>query len=129
MSIYPITWQTAQLVSINSLLKSYGSPLRTVATAQTYFHVFFHEQTHLEGREQRYPPMDIALTALLVASKAEETFKKIRAILSAAFIELNPSFAGSDVDVNVRIMTPLIYVCRLSRITGKGLFSMKRSSW
>lgn len=45
--------------------------------------------------------MDIALTALLVASKAEETFKKIRAILSAAFIELNPSFAGSDVDVNV----------------------------
>lgn len=41
-----------------------------------------------------------------MASKAEETYKKIRQILAAAFLVLNPSFAGSDVDVKVSPRRP-----------------------
>lgn len=47
---------------------------------------------------KRYPPMDMALTALLVASKAEETYKKIRQILTAAVTLLNPSAQVDQVD-------------------------------
>jgi len=50
---------------------------------------------------KRFPPLDIALTCVLVACKAEETYKKIRQILSAAFVILNPQFKGSEVDVKV----------------------------
>lgn len=45
--------------------------------------------------------MDIALTCLLVACKAEETYKKIRQILSAAFLTLNPQFKGDELDVKI----------------------------
>jgi len=45
--------------------------------------------------------MDIALTCVLVASKAEETYKKIRQILAVAFLILNPTFHGDEVDVKV----------------------------
>lgn len=36
-----------------------------------------------------------------MASKAEETYKKIRQILAAAFLVLNPEFTGSDLDVKI----------------------------
>lgn len=52
-----------------------------------------------------FPPLDIALTSVLVASKAEETYKKIRQILAAAFLILNPEFKGSEVDIKVRNKT------------------------
>lgn len=60
--------------------------------------------THGPSRPVAGAPLtrqDIALTAILVASKAEETYKKIRQILAAAFLVLNPSFAGTDLDVKV----------------------------
>lgn len=38
---------------------------------------------------------------MLVASKAEETYKKIRQILAAAFKILNPDFAGTDDEVKI----------------------------
>ena len=72
------------------------SPFRTMASAQLYFHLFFTKYAMNE-----YPHMDIALTALLVASKAEETYKKIRQILAAAFLTLNPTFSGTDLDVKI----------------------------
>lgn len=112
LSVYRVAWEEIKLVKgAMEITNQFYSPLRTVATAQAYFHVFFYEQQQRQGdagfgggesKRCQYPPMDIALTALLVASKAEETYKKIRAILSAAFLELNPSFSGTDVDVNVR---------------------------
>lgn len=45
--------------------------------------------------------MDIALTAILVACKAEETYKRIRQILASAYMVLNPTFTGSEVDVKI----------------------------
>ena len=50
---------------------------------------------------RRVPPLDIALTAVLVACKAEETYKKIRQILAAAFVILHPEFRGSEIDIKV----------------------------
>jgi len=49
----------------------------------------------------RYPPLDIALTSVFVGSKAEETYKKIREILAAAFLILNPDYQGAEVDIKV----------------------------
>jgi hypothetical protein len=64
-------------------------PYRTIASAQLYFHLFFSLHPHTD-----YPPMDIALTTLLVASKAEETFQRIRQILVAAYRTLHPQAEG-----------------------------------
>lgn len=44
-----------------------------------------------------FPFMDIALTAVLVASKAEETYKKIRHILQAALQILSPELQEVEV--------------------------------
>ncbi|PJF18095.1 hypothetical protein PSACC_02093 [Paramicrosporidium saccamoebae] len=64
-------------------------PYRTIASAQLYFHLFFSLHPHTD-----YPSMDIALTTLLVASKAEETFQRIQQILVAAYRTLNPQAEG-----------------------------------
>lgn len=88
LRLYPL-W-----LSIKS--NSFSSPLRTIATGQLYFHLFFARHSMA-----KYPPLDIALTAVIVASKAEETFKKIRQILTAAFLILNPQFKGTEIDVKV----------------------------
>lgn len=73
-----------------------ASPFRTIASAQLYFHLFYARHT-----PPTHPPMDIALTALLVASKGEETGKKIRHLLAAAFLTLHPTFTGTTVDVKI----------------------------
>lgn len=64
------------------------SPFRTVATAQLYFHLFFVKHTLVD--DGHFPPMDIALTALLVACKAEGTYCRIHHLLSAAYLTLHP---------------------------------------
>lgn len=56
---------------------------------------------------KKYPPLDIALTSVLVACKAEETYKKIRQILVAAFLILNPSYQGTEVDI--KVIQPIIW--------------------
>lgn len=66
-----------------------------MATSLLYFHLFFHHHSPSD-----YPPMDMALTVILVASKAEETYKKIRHILTAAYLLLNPSFLGGEVRID-----------------------------
>lgn len=50
---------------------------------------------------KQFPHLDIALTCVLTACKAEETYKKIKQILAAAFVILNPNFKGNDVDIKV----------------------------
>lgn len=71
-----------------------------------------------------YPAMDLALTAVLVASKAEETYKKIQGILEAAMQILSPEIPSEDIDVlptltNHLPLPPMtrecILVCRLQR--------------
>lgn len=91
-------------------------PLRTIATSQLYFHLFFTRHSM-----KSVPPLDIALTSVLVASKAEETYKKIRQILAAAFLILNPEFKGSEVDIKVQNTYDfLLMLCRLWRSIGGG---------
>lgn len=65
-------------------------PLRTCFTAQLYFHRFFAR--HPRKTDDYVAPMDIALTCLLVAAKAEETYLRIRQILAGAFLVLNPDW-------------------------------------
>lgn len=65
-------------------------PLRTCFTAQLYFHRFFARHPH--KADDYVAPMDIALTCLLVAAKAEETYLRIRQILAGAFLVLNPDW-------------------------------------
>lgn len=74
------------------------SPLRTTATSQLYFHLFYANNSN---SMKVYPPLDIALTAVFVACKAEETVRKIREILAAAFIILNPGFRGAEVEIRI----------------------------
>lgn len=81
----------------------------------------------------RYPPLDIALTSVFVGSKAEETYKKIREILAAAFLILNPDFQGAEVDIKAQLhIISLItnnLLRRLSRSIGRGLLSMRINFW
>lgn len=64
-------------------------------TAQFYFHVFF-----MRHSMDDYPAMDVALTALLVACKAEETYKRIHAILEAAMQIHAPHLRPADIHVH-----------------------------
>lgn len=72
---------------IGSLGRSLGVPRRTIATARFYFYRFFLHRPDLS----RYPPKDVAMCALLIAGKAEETFNSIKKIIYAAIALLNQS--------------------------------------
>jgi hypothetical protein len=90
-----------------------------MATSKLYFHLFFAENSM-----NKYPPLDIAFTSVLVACKAEETYIKIRQILIAVFQILNPSMSVDEVDAKVEIKCrkqDLLIVCVDSgRISEKG---------
>ncbi|KAG5976610.1 hypothetical protein E4U56_001695 [Claviceps arundinis] len=60
-------------------------PVRTFDTACTYFHKF-----RLNFRDAEYNYQDAALTSLFVACKVEDTIKKSRDILVAAYAVKNP---------------------------------------
>ena len=61
------------------------SPVRTFDTACTYFHKF-----RLNFRDAEYNYQDAALASLFVACKVEDTIKKSRDILAAAYNVKNP---------------------------------------
>ncbi|KAK2592731.1 RNA polymerase II C-terminal domain kinase beta subunit [Conoideocrella luteorostrata] len=60
-------------------------PVRTFDTACTYFHKF-----RLNFRDAEYNYQDAALASLFVACKVEDTIKKSRDILIAAYMVKNP---------------------------------------
>ncbi|KAJ6444985.1 C-type cyclin [Purpureocillium lavendulum] len=60
-------------------------PVRTFDTACTYFHKF-----RLNFRDAEYNYQDAALASLFVACKVEDTIKKSRDILAAAYSVKNP---------------------------------------
>lgn len=68
--------------------------MRTVCTAQLYFHLFYMKHSMND-----FSHMDIALTSVLVASKAEETYKKIHQVIDAAMQVLSPNLKTVEVDV------------------------------
>lgn len=78
-----------------------GFPIPTRCTALLYFQVFYsHNNT------TTYPVMDIALTTILVASKAEETLVNVKDILLAAFSTLNDSFIIPSInDAHIKKVT------------------------
>lgn len=59
--------------------------MRTFDTACTYFHKF-----RLNFRDAEYNYQDAALASLFVACKVEDTIKKSRDILAAAYNVKNP---------------------------------------
>lgn len=63
----------------------YSRPFNTVCTAKVYFHIFYTKHSM-----KNYSYLDISIVSVFVASKSEETYKKINSILQAAFSELNP---------------------------------------
>lgn len=60
-------------------------PIKTFDTACTYYHMF-----RLFFRDAEYNFQDAALTALFVACKVEDTMKKSKEILCAAYNLKNP---------------------------------------
>lgn len=50
--------------------------------------------------------MDIALTSVLIASKAEETYKKIHQVIEAAMQVLSPDL--KTIEVNALLLTILV---------------------
>ncbi|GAA5931572.1 Ctk2p [Sporobolomyces koalae] len=64
-----------------------GFPRRTIATAQSLYHRF-----HLHFPLRDFSYQDVALASILVASKLEDTLKKLRDIQIAAFQVLNATF-------------------------------------
>jgi hypothetical protein len=73
---------------IDELARQLGLPRRTVATARFYLFRFY---IHKTSSFKEYPPNDVAMCALLIAGKAEETFVSIKRILNAAILALSPS--------------------------------------
>ncbi|CEJ89938.1 Putative C-type cyclin [[Torrubiella] hemipterigena] len=68
-------------------------PVRTFDTACTYYHKF-----RLNFRDAEYNYQDAALASLFVACKVEDTIKKSRDILAAAYIVKNPDKAVATDD-------------------------------
>lgn len=72
-------------------------PVRSFDTACTYFHKF-----RLNFRDAEYNYQDAALASLFVACKVEDTIKKSKEILAAAYNVKNPEKATTP-DDKVRI--------------------------
>ncbi|KAH7324707.1 hypothetical protein B0I35DRAFT_348478 [Stachybotrys elegans] len=70
---------------IDNVRKHLHLPVRTFDTACTYFHKF-----RLNFRDAEYNYQDAALASLFVACKVEDTIKKSRDILAAAYSVKNP---------------------------------------
>lgn len=69
---------------IVTISKRLSFPIRTKCTALLYFQVFYSVHS-----TSTYPPTDLALTSLLVASKVEETVVKVSDILLAVLATIN----------------------------------------
>ncbi|KFA64899.1 hypothetical protein S40285_02888 [Stachybotrys chlorohalonatus IBT 40285] len=77
---------------IDNVRKHLHLPVRTFDTACTYFHKF-----RLNFRDAEYNYQDAALASLFVACKVEDTIKKSKDILAAAYNVKNPDKpAASD---------------------------------
>ncbi|ORY96909.1 cyclin-like protein [Syncephalastrum racemosum] len=63
---------------IQQVGKKLGFPQNTISTAQSLYHRFF-----LFYSIRDYPPQEISITCMLVASKIEETIKKLKDIIVA----------------------------------------------
>ncbi|CAK7273917.1 RNA polymerase II C-terminal domain kinase beta subunit [Sporothrix epigloea] len=70
---------------IDSVRQALRLPVKTFATACTYYHKF-----RLNFRDAEYNYQDAALSALFVACKVEDTIKKSRDVLCAAHNIKNP---------------------------------------
>lgn len=79
-------------------------PVRTFDTACTYFHKF-----RLNFRDAEYNYQDAALASLFVACKVEDTIKKSKDILAAAYNVKNPEKPAAS-DDKVRELYECIYV-------------------
>lgn len=64
-------------------------PRKTIALAQRYF-----MQYSLFYSVELFPIEDVSLTCVFVASKVQETTKKIRQVILAAFYLANPDYEG-----------------------------------
>lgn len=92
---------------IEQVCRKLRFPIRTTATAQAFYHRYCaHEHGDTvdgdgEEEEEDGTPTDIALTAILVAAKAEETYRRIRDILTAAFLLDHPEWPeGQPVEIS-----------------------------
>lgn len=63
-----------------------GRPVKTFTTACTYYHLF-----RLCHRDAEYNYQDASLASLFMACKVEDTIKKSREILCAAYNIKNPT--------------------------------------
>lgn len=70
---------------IDSVREALQLPVKTFATACTYYHKF-----RLHFRDAEYNFQDAALSALFVACKVEDTIKKSKDVLCAAYNIKNP---------------------------------------
>lgn len=73
-------------------------PIRTLSTACSFYHLYYQHNNNNSNNGAN--PSDIALTAILLAAKTEETYKRIREILQAALVVSNPEFEGKQVDIH-----------------------------
>lgn len=113
------------------------SPRRTIATAQKLYHRF-----HLHFSLVDFPHQDVSLACLLVASKLEDTLKKLRDIQIAAWQVQNLLDGGTGVgdgDPQVRPRPSLLFLTskpdpqslflRLKRHTVRTLSASSASSY
>lgn len=79
------TYRLQGVQLIDSVRERLQLPLRTFDTACVYYHRF-----RLGFRDSEYAYQDAALASLFVACKVEDTIKKSRDILAAAYSVRNP---------------------------------------
>ncbi|GAB0137111.1 hypothetical protein EsDP_00005394 [Epichloe bromicola] len=79
------TYRLQGVQLIDNVREHLQLPVRTFDTACTYFHKF-----RLNFRDAEYNYQDAALASLFVACKVEDTIKKSRDILVAAYMVKNP---------------------------------------
>lgn len=90
-----------------------NSPVRTFDTACVYFHKF-----RLSFRDAEYNYQDAALASLFVACKVEDTIKKSKDILAAAYNVKNPDKpVAPDDKVYIYISPPCSYLYNIQGYT------------
>ncbi|KAH8172232.1 C-type cyclin [Sarocladium implicatum] len=88
-----VTYRLQGVQLIDNVREHLRLPVRTFDTACVYFHKF-----RLNFRDAEYNYQDAALAALFVACKVEDTIKKSRDILAAAYNVKNPEKPVSSDD-------------------------------
>lgn len=80
--------------------------MRTFDTACTYFHKF-----RLNFRDAEYNYQDAAMASLFVACKVEDTIKKSKEILVAAYKVKNPDKSAAPDDKVVETNSYVLVMC------------------